>query len=208
MIPGPAQCLRLMDDYRMLPNIRAHSLVVARIAEFLAVGLCRTGAGIDIALTLAAALLHDIAKSLCLTSGCNHALVGRDICLEHDLIELAPLVAQHVILNDDDSFPQTAISAKEIVYYADKRVNHDQIVPLEDRLVYILDRYGEDDPLRHALIRANFERCRAIEHAIFEGLGFTPQQLSERLDDFCPSWQEIVPADPGQPMANQTGLCP
>lgn len=207
MVPYPAQCLRLMDEYRMLPNIRAHSLVVARIAEFLAMELCRQGQGIDIALTLAAALMHDIAKSLCLENGCNHALLGRDICLEHDMFEVAPLVAQHVVL-DADSFPHTPISAKEVVYYADKRVNHDQIVPLQDRLTYILERYGEGDPVRQALIRGNFERCQAIELGIFQSLAFDPHQLAERLDNFCPSWQENMPPDLDCPEGSQVGSYP
>lgn len=207
MIPRPAQCLRLMDEYRMLPNIRAHSLVVARIAEFLAMSLRSQGQEIDTPLTLAAALMHDIAKSLCLESGCNHALLGRDICLEHDMEEVAPLVAQHVVL-DADSFPQTPISAKEIVYYADKRVNHDQIVLLEDRLAYIIERYGEGDPVRHDLIRHNFQRCRVIEQGIFKGLTFDPHELAARLSDFSPSWQEIIPMDLNRPEGLQTGTCP
>lgn len=206
MIPRPVQCLRLMDEYRMLPNIRAHSLEVARIAEFLAMALYSKGAAIDIALTLAGALMHDIAKSLCLESGCNHALLGRDICLEHDMGEVAPLVAQHVVL-DNDSFPVVPVSAKELVYYADKRVNHDRIVPLEERLIYILGRYGEDDPLRQALIRSNFDRCRAIEQAIFQSLSFEPHQLAERLEGFCPSWQEAIPVDPNRLEGIRAGIC-
>lgn len=180
MIPAPAECLRLMDEYRMLPNIRAHSLVVARIAELLARALRARGAAIDPGLTLAAALLHDIAKSLCLDNDRDHSRVGEEICLRHGLVELAPMVAQHVVLNRE-SFPNGPLSEKELVYYADKRVNHDRIVPLADRLAYILGRYGQDDPARHAAILRNFERCRAIEQAIFAGLDFGPDDLEARL---------------------------
>lgn len=206
MVPRPDQCLRLMDEYRMLNNIRAHSLVVAKIAEFLSVGLRNQGREIDIELTLAAALMHDIAKTLCLESGCNHALLGRDICLEHDMEEVAPLVAQHVVLGAD-SFPHTPISAKEVVYYADKRVNHDQIVPLDERLSYILERYGEEDPVRYDLIRENFGRCRAIEEEIFQGLDFGPHELAERIDGFCSPWQEIVILGRGRPGEIQEDSC-
>lgn len=206
MIPSPATCLRLMDDYRMLPNIRAHSLEVARISEFLALALNGRGAAIDTALALSAALMHDIAKSLCLDSGCNHALLGRDICLEHDMVELAPLVAQHVVL-DDTSFPHSPLSAKEIVYYADKRVNHDRIVPLTERLVYILDRYGDNDPARHDLIRANFARCHSIEAEIFRHLDFTPQELTRRLDAYTPGWYGMVPPAGGD-QHSLAGACP
>jgi len=192
MIPAPAECLRLMDEYRMLPNIRAHSLVVARIAEFLALVLKERGAAIDPVLTLAAALLHDIAKSLCLDNSQDHSRLGEEICRKHGFNELAPLVAQHVVL-DRESFPQGPLSAKELVYYADKRVNHDRIVPLGERLIYIIDRYGQNDPARHAAILHNFERCRAIEQAIFQGLGFGPEELSARLGDWVPPWGALGP---------------
>lgn len=171
----------------MLPNIRAHSLVVARIAELLALALRRRGGDIDVELTVAAALMHDIGKSFCLDNDRNHAALGRDICLEHGFVELAPLVDQHVLLLAD-SFPNAPLSAKELVYYADKRVNHDQIVSLDQRLVYILDRYGKNDPLRHVAIRENFERCLVIEAAIFDGLDFGPHEVRERLAAFCPEW--------------------
>jgi putative nucleotidyltransferase with HDIG domain len=183
MIPSPAECLRLMADYQMLQNIRAHSLVVATIADFLALALCKQGQEIDVELAVAAALMHDIGKSFCLDNDRNHALLGRDICLQHDLHELAPLVAQHVVL-DDHSFPTTPLSAKELVYYADKRVNHDQVVSLDQRMAYIIDRYGQNDPHRFAIIRQNFERCQRIEAAIFSSLDFGPADLAERLAVF------------------------
>lgn len=205
MIPAPEECLRLMDEYRMLPNIRAHSLVVARIAELLAQALRAHGAAIDVDLTVAAALMHDIAKSLCLDNGQDHSRLGEEICLRHGLHELAPLVAQHVIL-DDASFPRHPLSAKEIVYYADKRVNHDQIVPLADRLAYILERYGQNDPARHAAILRNFERCRAIEQAIFAGLDFGPHELQERLDVSPPAWWLAVGGH-GNSVARGLGGC-
>lgn len=191
MIPAPAECLRLMEEYQMLPNIRAHSLVVARIAELLALALRRRGDKIDLELTVAAALMHDIGKSFCLDNDRNHATLGRDICLRHDLHELAPLVAQHVVL-EAASFPATPLSAKELVYYADKRVNHDQIVSLDERLAYIMDRYGQNDPLRQAAIRENFEGCLVIEGAIFKGLDFGPQDLPERLAAFDPDWYAVM----------------
>lgn len=187
MIPTPAECLQLMGEYQMLANIRAHSLMVARGAELLALALRGRGEAIDIDLTVAAALMHDIGKSFCLDNDRNHAALGADICRQHDLHELAPLVLQHVVL-EAPCFPEAPLSAREIVYYADKRVNHDQIVALDQRLAYILDRYGKNDPLRQAAIRQNFERCLLIEAGIFAGLDFRPEDLAERLAALPPTW--------------------
>ena len=206
MIPAPMECLRLMDEYRMLPNIRAHSLVVARVAELLTRALRGGGVLIDVDLTLAAALMHDIAKSLCLGNGQDHSRLGEEICLRHGFHELAPLVAQHVLL-DDDSFPRCPLSAKEIVYYADKRVNHDRIVPLSARLDYILERYGQDDPARHAAIMENFERCRAIERAIFQGLDFGPDELPDRLEASPPPGWLPAAGAAGASVTGEGKLC-
>ena len=182
MIPAPAECLRLMEHYRMLENIRAHSLLVARVADCLAGEV-----GIEVPLAVAGALMHDIAKSLCLSTDQDHALMGRDICLAHGFDELAPLVAQHVRL-DEASYPNAPISAKEIVYYADKRVNHDRIVPLATRLDYILERYGKNDSARHQAIRRNFARCQALEAELFRGLDFGPEEVAARVASRPPAW--------------------
>lgn len=191
MIPAPAECFRLMYHYEMLPNIQAHSLVVAKIAEMLALALRASGVTIDVELTVASALLHDIGKSFCLDNDRNHAALGQDICLAHNFHELAPIVAQHVVL-DAESFPLGPLSAKEVVYYADKRVNHDQIVTLEERLLYILARYGQNDPLRHESIRKNFLSCQAIQQAIFQNLGFAPTDLAERMATSSPAWAASI----------------
>ena len=61
----------------MLDNIRAHSFVVARVAEALVDGLGRTGKTPgplpDKEEVVAGALLHDIAKTLCIKTDCRHA---------------------------------------------------------------------------------------------------------------------------------------
>nr|MBF0222824.1 HDIG domain-containing protein [Desulfobulbaceae bacterium] len=177
----------------MLDNIRAHSLVVGRVAEFIATALHRNGQPISVELVLSAALLHDIAKTACLHNGEDHASVGHDICLKHGYPELAPIVRQHVILID--GFPQNPITEKEIVYYADKRVKHDQIVSLESRQQYIIDRYGLGDARRHDAIKRNFQQSLLIEQELFAGLECNPAGLSdclERSPDWLPENEKIT----------------
>lgn len=158
----------------MLANIRDHSFMVARITELLSRQLTRAGLPIGVELAVAGALLHDIAKTPCLESRCNHAAMGREICLEHGFAEIADIVDEHVVLHDYDP---PRLTAKEVVYYADKRVNHDRIVSLAERLAYIVGRYGHGDPVRIAMIEGNFEKCRRIEERIFSFLDFSPDQV-------------------------------
>jgi putative nucleotidyltransferase with HDIG domain len=174
MIPSVAQCTQLMVQYEMLANIKDHSFVVARITDLLSKELSRSGVGIDGELAVAGALLHDIAKTQCLESRCSHAEVGVEICLAHGFPEVAEIVGEHVVLSD---FSPSQLSAKEVVYYADKRVNHDKIVTLQERLDYIVERYGKGDPQLTERIFENFKKCCRIEERIFSFLDFHPDQV-------------------------------
>jgi len=175
MIPDVATCFQLMERYRMLPNIMDHSLVVGRVAGLIGLGLQRQGLDVSIELIVAGALLHDIAKTQCLGNGANHADQGRTICLGHGFTELADIVAEHVVLKD--GVAARFCTEKEIVYYADKRVKHDQVVSLGERLDYILEQYGKGDDRLCRLIRENFDHSRQIEEKIFQHLNFGPAEL-------------------------------
>ena len=160
----------------MLPNIREHSLMVGRVAGFIGRGLARAGRNLSLELIVSSALLHDIAKTPCLETELRHDKLGREICLRHGFDELAGIVAEHVVLKG--GVPELC-TEKEIVYYADKRVLHDEIVPLEARLAYILHRYDNGDQELHARIRRNFAQAHAVEEHLFAELDFSPTELGE-----------------------------
>jgi putative nucleotidyltransferase with HDIG domain len=174
-IPTVEVCLQHMADFGMLENIKAHSRVVARVAELLTASIAHQGEPLNMDLVIGAALLHDIAKTQCLESRCDHARVGSEICRELGYAEIAAIVAEHVLITGNGC---GRITEKEIVYYADKRVNHDRIVSLHDRLDYILDRYGRNDEARHESIRLNFDKCLKMERHIFANLAFSPDQVA------------------------------
>ena len=186
-IPSIAQCLALMDRYAMFDNIRAHSLTVARVAEALLTGMAETrvsGTNVpDTDLVLAGALLHDIAKTPCLENKCDHAKKGRDICLELGYPAIGEIVREHVVLKDFsiERYAQGIFFAKEIVYYADKRVRHDSIVSLHERMAYIIERYGNQDNFRHQQIEENFQRCRILEQHLFSHINFAASELAGKV---------------------------
>lgn len=186
-VPSIAQCLALMDQYGMFSNIRAHSLTVARVAEAVLTGLEETNKErADLPekeLVIAGALLHDIAKTICLQQDCLHAKKGHDICLELGYPAIAEIVCEHVLLKDFslERYAQGIFFAKEIVYYADKRVRHDSIVSLDERMAYIMERYGNNDQQRHHTIQENFERCRTLEFHLFSRINFSTDELADRV---------------------------
>ncbi len=168
----------------MLENIRAHSIVVAGIAELISARMRDTGVDISMDVVTAAALLHDISKTSCLNSEERHEVMGKQICLKHGFFEIADIVREHVVLRN--GLPAEGITEREIVYYSDKRVNHDKVVPLTERLEYILKRYGRDNDQRYRMIMDNFQICQAVENRIFEHLDFEPDELAGMMESNIP----------------------
>lgn len=179
MIPSVEACFQFMEKYEMLENIKAHSIVVEKVAAIIAQGLIDAGAELMLEKITAGALLHDIGKSLCLETKEDHAAKGEEICILNQLDEIADIVGEHVVLKNYQ--PKGAVSEKEIIYYADKRVNHDHVVSLEERLEYLLERYGRDEEYIIERIRENMEMCKDVERKLFEGLPFKPEALVEMV---------------------------
>lgn len=175
MIPSIEECYHFMDKYRMLSHIKAHSVVVARVARRIAQGLRNVDTDISVSKTIAAALMHDIGKTPSLNSGGDHAEIGKQICLENGLDEIADIVAEHVQMKNYHL--NGADSEKEVVFYADKRVKHDSIVTLEERQVYILKHYGRDQEDLCRAIKLNFRLCWQVEEKLFRKLSFSPESL-------------------------------
>jgi putative nucleotidyltransferase with HDIG domain len=176
MIPSVQQCFELMAKYEMLENIKAHSIMVERIASLIARGLQEAGESLSLDLVTAGALMHDIAKTQSLKTKENHSTEGSEICHQNRLDEIAEIVAEHVVLKNFSK--EGPVLEKEIVYYADKRVNHDKIVSLEERLAYLIKQYGNGDETLIRRMGKNFDLCKQVESKLFSKLRFAPQAVA------------------------------
>ena len=177
-IPDEASCRELMDRYSMLPNIVRHSYRVCQIALFVARGLNRQGAMLNQELIIAGSLLHDITKTRNLHTKENHSETGRDLLIGLGMPEVADIVARHVRLGldnrDENSIGQ--ISEAHIVNYSDKRVMHETVVSLEDRMEDLIVRYAKTPEARER-IGALRELTFRLEDQIFGWLDFPPSTL-------------------------------
>jgi len=180
MIPSVEDCFKFMERYGMLDNIKAHSIVVEKIAGIIARGLIEAGEAISMEKVTAGALIHDIGKTSCLNSDIDHADKGREICLQNNLDAIVEIVGEHIVLKSYE--PDGAICEKEIIYYADKRVNHDVVVSLAKRLEYLLERYAKDQEDLAQLIRKNFDQCKEVEEKLFSSLNFSPDDLTGMIE--------------------------
>ena len=136
--PSKKECMKLMETYEMLPNIRAHSIKVCEISMTIASAVIDFGGTIDCQLVTAGALLHDIAKTQCIKTHEDHAKTGEQLLCSLGYTKTARIVAEHIIPEKNSG----ALAPSEIVAYADKRVLHDNVVSLDTRFQYLEETYG------------------------------------------------------------------
>ena len=128
-----------MAKYSMLPNIVEHSIQVMHVSLAITDNLKR-GVSVNRDMVVAAALLHDITKTRSLVTKERHDASGGELLRELGFPSIAEIVEQHVIIQNINM--QGSLEEREIVYYADKRVLHDTIVAIDERVHDLIQRYG------------------------------------------------------------------
>ncbi|AFM24500.1 DVU_1551 family NTP transferase [Desulfomonile tiedjei] len=124
--PSNSECKVLLTrKIRVDSHTLAHSMKVAQVAVLLARALNERNCSLNMKLIEAAALLHDIAKDRP-----NHAEEAAKILRELGYDTLGWVVSLHM---DVRPTPEEPISPQEIVCLADKIVQDDRIVAVEER---------------------------------------------------------------------------
>lgn len=178
-IPTKAECYKIIDDHRMLEHIVSHSRQVCRVALLIADDLMQSGIRIQRDLVQAAALLHDITKTRSFETGENHAETGAVLLTSLGYPETGNIVRQHVKL--DAYVPSEKPREPEIVNYADKRVLHDRVVSLSERMAYILEKYGTTPDRRIRILRLTGQ-SQNLEQRICQYCCFSPDDIGSRIE--------------------------
>ena len=179
---------------QMLEHIVTHSIQVCRVGVCLVDHLQLQGIQMDGQLVQAAALLHDITKTRSFETEENHALTGGQVLTDYGYAEVGNLVRQHVRL--DHYSENQDLTEAVIINYADKRVLHDRIVSLNERMRYIEKRYGTR-PEHKVRIRLLWQKTEALEKQIFQHLTFSPDDLDRHLS----------PVDISSEISNYQKIC-
>ena len=137
-------------------------MAVASLAAALAAALNEREQCLCVPLVVAAALLHDIARA-----EPRHAAAGADLVGSLGYHRVAPLVRHHISLggaaaDDPDEM--------QVVYLADKVVQDDRIVGLDERFAARLLRHAGDAAAMSA-VRARLEEARAVKTRVEAVLG-------------------------------------
>jgi len=177
-IPTTDQCYQMICKMKMMDHIVVHSLQVCRVATFLTEHLNEQDNRLNFDLIRSAALLHDITKTRSFQTREDHALTGGEYLSDRGYPEIGDLIRQHVKL--DEYLIAGTISEAEVLNYADKRVLHDEIVVLDRRLDYILERYSET-PAHRERINLLWQKTREMESKLFKDLTFSPDDLTRLI---------------------------
>ena len=172
--PSKADCFQLMDEMEMMLHIVAHSIQVCRVAALLTDQLTRSGFKLKRNLVVTSALLHDITKTRSFETGELHAKTGGELLDSLGFPEVGEIIRQHVRL--DRYHPSARPSEAEIVNYADKRVTHDKIVSLDERMAYILERYGKKDEDRKRLEKL-WKKTAELEKKLVNTQSIKPEDI-------------------------------
>jgi len=177
-IPSKEECFQLLCETETMDRIAHHSFQVCRVAMCLTDKLTAKKNVLNRDLIEASAMLHDVTKTRSIRTGERHAETGSNLLNERGYPEVADLIRQHVRL---DVYGTALPTEAEIVNYSDKRVLHETIVSLEDRMTYILERYGKT-PESRDYIAINWKKTQELETKLFEHLTFLPQELEKQLE--------------------------
>jgi putative nucleotidyltransferase with HDIG domain len=210
-LPSRNECLALLEEYNVPPHIVSHSKAVAKLAVFLAQRLNENGEVVDAKLLEAACLLHDLlrvhdfkepdykkfernlpkkekAKWQNLRAkykASSHEDVAYEI-LKEKFPALALTIKRHryMALLDENEKPQNW--EEKLLYYTDKRVMHDKIVPLKQRLA--------EGHKRNIHLHGSAEQSKIntekvdpliyeMEKEIFEKIALDPLEVTEDFID-------------------------
>ncbi len=164
-IPSPDEAEALLDrECGRSSQVAAHSRAVARVAGILARGVNSCQASqLDPDLAVAAALLHDIAKG-----SPDHCAAGARRLAELGFsTRLTGIVAGHA---DYDPDPHQAVNETEVVYLADKLVQGDAVIPLDERFQAKLSMFA-DNPEAVRAVQRRWEQARFIADRIAKACG-------------------------------------
>ena len=170
-VPNRNECLLLMRRACMPAHIQKHSLLVADVAIFLSKLLNEHKITLNLEVVQAGGLLHDIAKAQSLATGERHETLGARMLHQYGYLLLASMVQDHVSM--DLIRLNGHINDSIIIYYAHKRVKHDQIVTLKERFADLVQRYSRTVQ-QQAHMHRKYELYAKLEQRIFSHLEMDP----------------------------------
>jgi len=192
------------EEWLTPQHVRAHCAQVAKVAMQVAEAFIEQGEIIDLNLLYTGALLHDATrvcdfKTLDKKSfqepvtdkkwkrwedlrkthqGFHHADIAKKFFIEIGYPKTAEVIFTHkstIIVTEPERLNTLE---KKIIYYADKRVKHDEVVSLKERFRDGKERYGKyNDDMETRLFEEVKKATLLLEKELFAGLSIKPADI-------------------------------
>lgn len=157
-IPTVEECLAMLHRYQADARVMRHGQAVAEVGRRITGLLNQAGLTLNEELVVAGGLVHDLAKGKP-----NHSRRGGRLITCMGFPALSGIVAAHMEL---EFTPDCVLDEAAVVFLADKFVQGDRIVPLNERFRPALTRFA-DSP---EIISSVLQRQRTAE-AIRDRIG-------------------------------------
>jgi HAD superfamily hydrolase (TIGR01662 family) len=170
-IPTLDEAMELLRRHKIKPGLLRHVQKVALAAFFMADELLTNGVDVDPVLAHRAGLLHDIDKFEWMDSGHKHGEYGAHILEEAGYPLVAAPVKTHQVFNILTPETRPVTWEEKLVYLADKYMEKDHIVTVEERVGHLIQRY----PNSAGLLQDSLPFVLALEEEVIRRSEGTPE---------------------------------
>ena len=179
--PTLKTCLEWMDAWGLPENIRRHVALVGRLAYGLGVLLRAQGQPVDPILAHRGGLLHDLDKLHTLDSDQRHGAAAAKFLHTQGHPDLAEIVRGHILQAALEGHMESQPWEVRLVFFCDKLVEQDQVVPFDVRIRALKERYpgfrGVMERAEPAVWALNQQICSILSNPSHENLIFTLRRL-------------------------------
>lgn len=171
--PDERECADIWDHYKTPDQVRRHCRTVCRQAVIIAEKLNAAGYMVDSEIVRSASLLHDVVRT-----EKNHAAKGADVVRREGYPAVADVIRRHHDLecSGENPWEEPMWLETAVVYLADKQVEEDRVVTLEERFRASRERCRQADDRQAALAahEKRWKQAKDIEKVIRWMLGDVP----------------------------------
>lgn len=184
-LPTESEYTELYAQYHTPKHIQRHMAVVAILGQQLANAHHEAGHQVNVDLVYAAGKLHDLVRIQeqwqylpeSILPPLSHTMPHAEmnyLLLRDTYPEMAEVIRSHSLLSITQPDRLTSLESK-IVYYADKCVNHDHLVTVEDRMHLGKERWGvtPDNDQSDTLLPLLMD----LQTELFSDIAMTPSDL-------------------------------
>jgi putative hydrolase of the HAD superfamily len=179
-LPTVAECLLWLRQQDATFNLIQHVQTVAACTYQMALWLRAAGHTVDPVLAHRGGLLHDLGKINTLrgqSSGLNHGEFAAKLLNEWGYPQLAGIAQSHLLFSITDPASRPASLEEKVVYFCDKIVESNRVVPVDVRIAKLQQRYTQDSQKILDCLPA----LSAMQQELCAAMQLSEEQLIPRL---------------------------